>query len=104
MFAIVKIGSLQFKVAEGDTIRPNRLNMEKGADITLDQVLMYSDGKQVRVGRPFLKDVEVRANVGGEALDDKVVAFKYRLRKSSSTKKGHRQQRTVLNITKIAVK
>ena len=104
MFAIVKIGSLQFKVSEGDIIRPNRLNLEKGADMTLDQVLMYSDGKQVRVGRPYLKDVEVLAKVGGEVLDDKVVAFKYRLRKSSSTKRGHRQPRTVLNITKIAAK
>ena len=60
MFAVVQVGNSQFKVSEGDIIKANRLDYEKGQSIILDKVLLYSDGKNVKLGQPYLKDVEVR--------------------------------------------
>lgn len=104
MFAIIKVGACQYKVAEGDVIRPNRMKVAEGDKVTLDQVLFYANGSDVRVGQPYLKDVEVRADVVGEDLGDKVVAFKYKLRKGYERKVGHRQKQTLLSIAKIAAK
>ncbi|HPB68149.1 MAG TPA: 50S ribosomal protein L21 [Candidatus Omnitrophota bacterium] len=101
MFAVIKIGSSQFRVSEGDVIRPNRLKEEKGVEMTLDQVLLLSDGATVRVGNPYLGDVKVQAEVVDHMGGDKVVAFKYRLRKSSSRKRGYRQKLTALQIKRI---
>jgi len=101
MYAVVQVGSSQFKVARGDSIVTPRLKEEEGKDITLDKVLMFSKGTDVRVGQPYLQDVRVTAKVVKQCLDDKVVAFKYRRRKDSSSKIGHRQKLTSLNITEI---
>ena len=104
MYTIVQIGSEQFKVAEGDVISAKRINEEEGHIIDLDKVLMYVNDKDIRVGQPFLKDVKVRAKVTKHLLDKKVIAFKFKKRKSSAKKtKGHRQQLTELNITQISV-
>ena len=102
MYAVIQIGSSQFKVSEGDSIDADIMKAEEGKSINLDQVLLYAKGNEVRVGQPFLKDVKVTAKVGKNILDKKTVAFKYRKRKDSASKKGHRQKRTVLEITKIA--
>jgi len=101
MYAIVQVGSSQFKVAEGDVIETPRLNGEEGENVILDKVLMLAKGTDVRVGQPYLQDVQVTAEVVQHCLDDKIVAFKYRRRKDSSSKTGHRQKLTALNITKI---
>lgn len=101
MYAVVQIGGAQYKVAEGDVIRTNRLKDDEGSQITLDQVLVFSNGSEVRVGQPFLKDVKITANVQSHPLGSKVLAFKFRRRKDSATLRGHRQKLTVLNITKI---
>ena len=103
MFAIVKIGSAQFKVAEGDTIVVNRLPTEEGKDLSLDQILLILNKEDVRIGQPYLKDVKIKAKVLKHFFADKVIAFKYRRRKHSSTKRAHRQKLTSLNITKIFV-
>ena len=101
MYAIVQVGSSQFKVAEGDVIEANRLNGEKGEDLVLDKVLMFAKGTDVRIGQPYLQDVQVTAKIVKHSLADKLVAFKYRRRKDSSSKIGHRQKLTELNITAI---
>jgi len=103
MYAVVQIGSTQYKVSEGDTIDAGRLKQGDGEDITLDKVLLFAKGTDVRVGQPYLTDVTVTARVVKQSLGEKIVAFKYRKRKNSATKVGHRQKQTVLNITKIAV-
>ena len=102
MYAVVKIGSLQYKVKEGDTVRAFRTEDEKGKEITLDQVLLYANGSDIRIGQPFLKDVKVTAKVLDHLLADKVIVYKFRRRKGSRVKKGHRQRLTAFNITKIA--
>ncbi|MDE1919889.1 MAG: 50S ribosomal protein L21 [Candidatus Omnitrophica bacterium] len=103
MFAVVQVGNSQFKVSEGDCIQANRLDFEKGQSIVLDKVLLYSDGKDVKLGRPYLKDVQVQAEIVGQTRAPKVVAFKYRKRKDSARTHGHRQDLTTVKIAKISV-
>ncbi|MFH1360296.1 MAG: 50S ribosomal protein L21 [Candidatus Omnitrophota bacterium] len=102
MFAIVQIGSHQYKIAEGDVISVQRWDEKDGKTLNLDQILLLSDGKTVEVGQPFLKDVKVSAKVVGQTLAPKVVSYRYRRRKDWDWKKGHRQKLTTLNITKIS--
>ena len=102
MYAIIQVGSSQMKVSEGDVIDAHRIKEEAGKSITLDKVLMFAKGSDIRVGQPYLKDVKVTAKVVEHHLDDKVVAYKYRRRKNSASKVGHRQKLTALNITKIS--
>ena len=101
MFAIVEINGFQFKVAEGDTILVNRLNEDEGKDVALEQVLLLSNGNETRVGQPYLKDVKIKAKVVNHSKADRTLAFKFRRRKNSCSLRGHRQQLTSLNITKI---
>ena len=102
MFAIVQVGSQQFRIAEGDSIDTQLFDKKEGSSITLDKILFFSDGSAVKIGQPFLKDVKVTAKVVRHFKADKAISFKYRRRKNSLWKKGHRQQLTTLNITKIA--
>ena len=103
MFAIVQLGSLQYKVAEGDTIDAQLLDEKEGKSLIIDQVLFFTDGKTVKIGQPFLKDVKVTAKVLAHHKDEKKLSFKYLRRKDKYWRQGHRQKLTQLNITKIAV-
>ncbi|MBP9854557.1 MAG: 50S ribosomal protein L21 [Candidatus Omnitrophica bacterium] len=102
MFAVVQIGSSQFKVSEGDIIKAHRIAEDAGKDLTFDQVLVFAKGDDVRIGQPFLKDVKIKAKVMDHVSADKVIAFKYRIRKNSAKKIGHRQKLTTLSITQIS--
>jgi len=102
MFAVVQVGNSQFKVSEGDLIKANRLDFDKGQSIILDKVLLYADGKTVKLGQPYLKDVEVKAEVVNQMRAPKVIAFKYRKRKDSARTHGHRQDLTTVKIAKIS--
>ena len=102
MYAVIQIGSSQIKVSEGDVINAHRIKEKAGKNVTLDKVLLFAKAADIRVGQPYLKDVKVTAKVIQHVLDDKVIAFKYRLRKNSARKSGHRQKLTALNITKIS--
>ena len=102
MYAIVQLGSNQYKVSEGDVIDALHLDKKEGAQMTLDKVLLLDDGKSVRVGRPYVKDAQVQGKVVRHTLGRKVASLKYRRRKDSATKRGHRQKLTALNITKVA--
>ena len=102
MYAIVKVGSSQYKVAEGDLIEVHRIKDEDGKAITLDKVLMFAKGADIRIGQPYLSDVKISAKVIKKTLGKKVTAFKYRKRKDSSSKVSHRTKFTAINITKIA--
>jgi large subunit ribosomal protein L21 len=103
MYAIVQLGSDQFKVSEGDIIEVDRLLEETGKKFIFSDVLMFSDGKDVKVGHPTLSGAKVEAEVVQGTLGDKVFSFKYRHRKAWSVKKGHRAKLTAVKITKIAV-
>ena len=101
MYAVVQVGSSQFKVSEGDVIHTNRLPQEEGAEVTLDKVLMVSKGEEVQLGRPYVPEASVTAKVVKNFLGEKLVALHYRRRKDSAKKTGHRQRLTALNIVKI---
>ncbi|MBF0478678.1 MAG: 50S ribosomal protein L21 [Candidatus Omnitrophica bacterium] len=100
MFAVVKIGSEQFKVSEGDLIEVNRLPEDAGKEIQLD-VLAYENGTDVRFGQPYLKDVKVAAAVKENTRGERVIAFKFRKRTNWKKIHGHRADLTALNIIKI---
>lgn len=101
MVAVVKVGALQFKISEGDVITVDRPPVAEGQSMTLDKVLLFANGSDIRVGQPFVKNVKISAKVMKHVLDDKKIAFKFRRRKESKSIKGHRQQLATLNITKI---
>ena len=102
MYVVVQVGSKQYKISEGDVINTELLDTKEGSSVTLDKILLLADGSAVKIGQPYLKSVKVTAKVIRHHLADKVISFKYRRRKDSLWKKGHRQQLTSLNITKIA--
>lgn len=101
MFAVVQVGSQQFKVSEGVMITTDLQSSKVGDELKLEKVLLWADGNTVEVGQPFLKDVEVSAKVLQHRLGEKVMAMKYS-RKSYKKKTGMRKKHTVLSITKIA--
>jgi large subunit ribosomal protein L21 len=102
MYAVVEVGSIQFKVAEGDSIDVQRFECDDKKAITLQKVLMYENGSDIRIGQPYLKDVKVSAEVKSEFLAPKVIAFKFRRKKRSGSKIGHRQKLVTLVIKKIS--
>lgn len=103
MFVVVQLGNSQFKVSEGDVIKANRLAYEEGKSIIVEKVLLYADGDTVKLGTPYLKDVEVKAQVLQQLRAPKVIAYKYRKRKDSARTHGHRQDLTAVKIEKITV-
>jgi large subunit ribosomal protein L21 len=103
MFVVVQLGNSQFKVSEGDVIKANRLDYDKGQNIIVDKVLLYADGENIKLGKPYLKEIEVKAQVLEQLRAPKVVAYKYRKRKDSARTHGHRQDLTAVKIEKITV-
>ncbi len=104
MYAVISLGSFQFKVAEGDMIDAPKLDSEVGQAMEISDVLLYANGDDVRVGDPLLKNVKVHAKIVSQHLDTKDISFKFKKRKDSRKTIGHRQQLTALQITKIEAK
>lgn len=102
MYVVVQVGSEQYKVAEGDTIEAKRLEGTVGEKMELENVLMYANDDDIRIGQPYLKDVKVSAKLVNHTKGKKTLAVKYRIRKNSSTRVGHREKLTALNILKIS--
>ena len=101
MYAVIEIGSKQQIVKEGDMIEVERQELEVGTKLTVSDVLLVADGDAVSIGRPFVKGASVEAEVVKHLRGEKLITFKYRRRKSSHNKKGHRQNLTLLAIKKI---
>ena len=102
MYAVIQTGGKQYRVAEGDTLRVEKLAVEAGADIELDKVLMVADGDQVKVGTPYLADGKVAAKVIAHGRGEKVRIVKFRRRKHHLKRAGHRQSYTELAVTGIS--
>ena len=103
MYAIVETGSKQFKVAKDDVFEVERLEAEPGKTVKLDKVLFYSKGKSVEIGKPYIKEASVICEVVSHLRGEKLFAFKYRRRKGSRKKIGHRQELTRLKVKDIEV-
>jgi large subunit ribosomal protein L21 len=101
MFAVVKTGGKQYKVAQGDVIQVEKLLAEVGKTVDLSEVLMLADNGKVTVGAPFIKNAKVSAEVVAQDRSDKLIIFKKKRRQNYRRKNTHRQQFTVLKITGI---
>lgn len=102
MFAVIKTGGKQYKVAKDDVIRVERLSDDAGSSVKLDQVLMVVDGDKVSVGTPILSGASVTAEIVDHDRGPKIIVFKKKRRQNYRRKKGHRQDLTVLKITGIS--
>lgn len=100
MFAIVKTGGKQYRVAKDDIIKVEKLEGEAGAKVQLD-VLMTGDDKGVQVGSPLLDGTVVTAEILEQKRDKKIVVFKKKRRQNYRRKNGHRQSITVLKVLEI---
>ena len=101
MYAIIETGGKQYKVQKDDILAVEKLSAKGGDKVQFNSVLL-TGGKEVKVGDPLVKDAGVQATVIDQIRDKKVISFVKRRRKSSSkSKKGHRQQITLVKITQI---
>jgi large subunit ribosomal protein L21 len=98
MYAIVNTGGKQYKIHQGDILRVEKISGEIGSPVSLDKVLMFSDGEKVSIGRPVLDNVAVKGHIVEQGKTKKIIVFKYKRRKRYRRKRGHRQQYTAIKI------
>ncbi len=101
MFAVLKTGGKEYRVSQGDVIRVEKMEGKVGDRIVLKDVLMVSEGDQVRLGEPTLSNASITAEIVGEAKGRKVLTYKMKRRKNYRRMKGHRQTYTFLKINEI---
>ncbi len=99
MYAVIKTGGKQYRVAEGDVIRVEKLNLEAGAKVVFDNVLVMGEGNDAQIGTPYLDGVKVFGEVVSNGRADKVIIYKYKAKKDYRKKQGHRQPYTEVEIT-----
>ena len=101
MYAVVKTGGKQYKVAAGEKLKVEQIPADVGAEVILDQVLMVGDGDAVRLGQPNVTGATVKATVVAHGRGEKIRIFKMRRRKHYQKHQGHRQNYTELQIDAI---
>jgi large subunit ribosomal protein L21 len=100
MYAIIATGGKQYKVAEGDIIKVEKLGAEAGTTVTFDQVLAVNNG-ELKVGSPIVANANVSATVVEEGKNKKIIVYKYKRKTGYHKKNGHRQPFTKVKIDKI---
>jgi large subunit ribosomal protein L21 len=103
MYAVIQTGSKQYRVAEGETLRVEKLAVSPGDKVSFSPLLFADDGGNVQIGKPEVSGIKVEAEVLGQDKGDKIIVFKYKRRKSYRRKTGHRQPFTALKIVSIKV-
>ena len=101
MYAVIKTGGKQYRVAKDDIIIIEKLDGEAGASLEFAEVLMVGEGESVKVGAPTVAGAKVTGELVEQPRGPKVIAFKKRRRKNSRRKRGHRQDLTKVRITSI---
>ncbi len=102
MYAVIQTGGKQYRVSEGDTVKVEKLDVEEGASVELDKVLMVADGEDIKVGTPYVDGGKVTATVQSHGRGKKVKIIKFRRRKHHMKRQGHRQWYTELQVTGIS--
>lgn len=102
MYAVIKTGGKQYRVAEGQTLKVELLTADEGSAVEFGDVLMIADGEQVTVGAPYLAGAKVTAEVRAQGRYPKVEIIKFRRRKHHRKHQGHRQHYTEVRITGIS--
>ena len=101
MFAVIRTGGKQYRVAKDDLITVEKLAGEPGSAIELGEVLMVADGGDITTGAPLIAGAAVEATVVAQRRADKIIVFKKKRRHNYRRKNGHRQYQTVLRIDEI---
>ena len=102
MYAVIKTGGKQYRVATGEKLKIEQIPAEVGAEITLDQILMVGEGETVKIGVPLVAGASVKATVLSQGRHKKVTIFKMRRRKHYQKHQGHRQNFTEIRIDGIS--
>lgn len=102
MYAIIVTGGKQYRVTKGDTLLVEKLEVEEGASIDFENVLMVGEGESVQIGTPYLAGSKVTATVKAQTRGEKVRIMKFRRRKHHQKCTGHRQYLTEIEITGIS--
>lgn len=100
MYAIIQTGGKQYQVEEGDLVKVEKLNVEEGQELTLEEVLLVG-GDSLKIGKPFVEGAKVTATVEEHGKGKKVMIGKFRAKKGYKKKQGHRQPYTLIKITSI---
>jgi len=103
VYAVIRSGGKQYRVAEGDVVCVERLDAEPGSTVQFDEVLLVHTGEQTHVGRPLVSGAAVTGTVEAEGLGDKVLVFKYKAKKQYRRTVGHRQAFSKVHIDRINV-
>ncbi|HFC96968.1 MAG TPA: 50S ribosomal protein L21 [Thermosulfurimonas dismutans] len=103
MFAVIKTGGKQYKVAPGEVLRVEKLPGEPGDTVELSEVLLVAGEGEPRVGTPLVEGARVKATILEQGRSKKIIVFKKKRRKNYKRKRGHRQYYTVLRIEEIVV-
>ena len=101
MYAVVRTGGKQYRLGIGDSIKVEKLPSEVGNIVELSQILMVSDGGEVKVGTPLVTGASVKAEIVGHGRNKKIRVFKMKRRKKYRRTQGHRQAFTQLKVTEI---
>jgi large subunit ribosomal protein L21 len=101
MYAVVSTGGKQYRVAEGDLLRVEKIDGDVGDSVSFDRVLLVSDGEKVTVGQPVVENAAVKGRIVEQGKAKKILVFKYKRRKRYRRKQGHRQQYTAVKIDSI---
>ena len=102
MYAVIKTGGRQYRVAAGEKIKVEQIAADVGQEIVIDQILAVGNGSDIKIGTPLVSGASVTVTVLSHGLHDKVHIFKMRRRKHYQKRQGHRQQFTELQIGAIA--
>ena len=102
MYAVVCLAGKQYMMKPDERVKVPLLDAEPGSTIRCEDVLVYSDGKDVRIGQPHLENITVTAEVVEHGRDKKIIVFKMKRRKGYRRKKGHRQDYTLLKVKEIS--
>ena len=101
MYAVVRTGGKQYRLGVGDSVKVEKLSDEVGNIVELSQILMLSDGGEVKVGTPLVTGASIKAEIVGHGRNKKIRVFKMKRRKKYRRTQGHRQAFTQLKVTEI---
>ena len=101
MYAVIEAKGKQYKVAKNDVFYTEKMDVKAGAEVKISKILLLKEGNSVHVGNPHVKGAHVVCEVVKQMREPKVIAFKYKKRKSEKKKIGHRRDVTVLKVKEI---
>ncbi len=100
--AIIKTGGKQYIVSEGQKLKIEKINQNEGEEFKFDEILLFANGKEIKVGQPLISGIKVQAKVLKQGKGEKKIVFRYKNKTRYKKKKGHRQPFTEIEILKIS--